>query len=241
MRIGAALLAALSLSGCVVAAAAVVAAAVGVGAYLYVENELSYEYSADLEAAWTAAIGAMGDLSLRCESQKKDFQSGTLESHMSDGRNVRVLCERLGERRCRVRVRVGDFTGEANRQAAQTIHEAVAKRMGLKAPPLPPAEEATDEVGKTYGAGPAACFEAVLKAAGKSGYKVDRQELRRDGSGSVAASAGGKLLLVTISTQGERTRVVAQVRGPGSVDDSRAAATAFHDALGDELKEKGRD
>ncbi len=242
MRLAGALLAVAALSGCVVAAAAVVVAAVGVGTYLYVENELSYEYAAGLEAAWEASLGAMGDLSLKRETEKKDFQSGTLESHMPDGRNVRILCEKLGEKKSRVRVRVGDFTGEANRQAAQTIHETIARRMGLKAPPLPPAEKtAADEMQRMYGAGVEACYEASRRAAEKAGCKVEKVELKADGCGSVTARAGERHLFVTVAPHQKKTRVVAQVRGPGGTGEHQKVAKAFHDALGAELGEEGEE
>jgi len=242
MRLACAALLGMALSGCILAAAVVVVAAVGVGAYLYLENELSYEYDATLEAAWEASLGAAGDLGLKRESEKKDFQSGTLESHMSDGRNVRILCEKLGEKKTRVRVRVGDFTGEANRQGAQTIHETVARRMGLKAPSLPPPEKvATDEMQRMYKAGLDPCYEAALKAAGKGGYKADRYEIRKDERGEISAKSGARQLFVTLSPHHGRTRVVVQVRGGGGTDENKKAAKGFHEALEAELGEKGEE
>jgi hypothetical protein len=242
MRLAGALLVIAALSGCIVAAAVVVAAAVGVGAYLYVENELSYEYEASLDAAWGAAVGAAGDLSLKREEEKKDFQSGTMASHMSDGRNVRILCEKLGEKRTRVRVRVGDFQGEANRQASQTIHETIARRMGLKAPPLPPPEGvAKDEIQRAYRAAPEACYEGCLKAAGKVGHTAEKVEFKKDGTGSISARSGEKHLYVSLSAHGNGTRVVVQSRGPGGADDLKKLARAFHEALGKELNEEGKD
>jgi hypothetical protein len=132
---------------------------------------------------------------------------------------VRILCEKLGEKRTRVRVRVGDFQGEANRQASQTIHETIARRMGLKAPPLPPPEGvAKDEIQRAYRAAPEACYEGCLKAAGKVGHTAEKVEFKKDG-----------------------TRVVVQSRGPGGADDLKKLARAFHEALGKELNEEGKD
>jgi hypothetical protein len=159
---------------------------------------------------------------------------------MSDGRNVRVVCEKLGEKRTRVRVRVGDFQGEANRQASQTLHETIAKRMGLRAPSLPPPDHVgKDEIQKMYKAASEACYEASLKAAGKAGYKAEKVELKKDGSGSVSARSGERQLYVSLSAHQNRTRVVVQARGPGGADDLKKAAKAFHEALGSELKEEG--
>ncbi len=114
--------------------------------------------------------------------------------------------------------------------------------MGLKAPPLPPPEKvAADETQRMYKAGPEACYEAALKAAGKGGHKAERYELKKDGCGSISAKAGSKSLYVTLAAHQGRTRVVVQARGGAGTDDNKKAAKDFHEALGKELNETGEE
>ncbi len=226
------------LSGCILAVVAV-AAAVGMGAYLYLDNTLSYEYPVSLDKAWGAAKEAASDLDLKPDSEKKDFQEGDLDTRMADGRNVCILCERQGDKSVRIKVRVGDFKGEANRQAAQTIHEKIAERMGLEAPGLPPAEDVSeDEMQKMYKAPLGACYEAAMKACQGEGYKPSDYERSGETRGRITAKGKDRQAYVSLQRHENRTRVVIQVRG-GETDEMKKAAKGLHEALGKQLGEKG--
>jgi hypothetical protein len=239
LAIGAVL--ALSLTGCILAVVAV-AAALGVGAYLYLDNVLSYEYEEPLEKCWDATRGTTRALGLKAEEEKKDFQEGIFESHMADGRQVGVICQKLGEKKTRIKVRVGDFKGESNRQAAQSIHERIAAAMDLKAPALPVSEELeADEMKKMYKGSVGEVYDAAMKACEGEGYRPQQYERSGEERGTIAAQGKGRQVYVTVQQHAKKTRVVIQVKGPGGTDENKKAAKALHEEIGDALKDRGED
>jgi hypothetical protein len=119
------------LAGCAAAVvgAILVGAAVGVGTYLYVNNELQRDYEAALEPCHDAATRAVVSLKLAQGGHSVDFQKGSVETAMADGRSVRIVCEKKGEKTTLVSIRVGTFESDANRDAAQRIHEQLYKEL----------------------------------------------------------------------------------------------------------------
>lgn len=219
----------------------VVAAAAGVGTYFYLDNVLSYEYEASLDDAWSSTQRAAAEIGLPRVSEKKDFQAGHYESHMADGRQVQIVCMKMGEKRTQIQVRVGDFKGEANRQAAQTIHEHISMGMGLKTPTLPPADDvADDEVRRSYHAGVAACYDAAMKACDTQGYKPELYERRAEERGTISAKSQIGAVFISIQKHEGKTRLTVQVRG-GSSERNKSAAREFHRRIADSLQEKAQD
>lgn len=229
------------LTGCPLLLIAAIVA-VGAGTYLYMDNVLSYEYDVTLAQAWDASRRGMPDLGLKIDSEKKDFQEGILESRMADGRAVRVTCEKIIESKTRVKVRVGDFKGEANRQAAQTLHERIAGRLNVKAPALPPpAEVGSDEMQKMYKAPVSACYAAVERACQKKGYALQTSQRSGEERGTLAAQGSGRQVHVSLYRHQNKTRVVVQVRGAGGTDEYKKRAKELHDEIGEGVREKGED
>ncbi len=126
------LVAAALLPGCILAAAVVVAAAVTAGAVVYANNVASCEYGAPLDRCWEAAQAAVADLSYPAGTRSKDHEYGEIKTKAADGRQVVVVIRKTGDATTRVEVRVGDFESDRNRESAEAVHAAVAKRLGVK-------------------------------------------------------------------------------------------------------------
>lgn len=120
------------LGGCIIVAAAAVAAVVALGTYKYVNNELQREYEADYERAWQACTKAVRDLQFHGITEHKDFGKGTIECYRADESPVRVVLEKVDQKRISLTVRVGTFESDANKSAAQAVHEQVYKSLGGK-------------------------------------------------------------------------------------------------------------
>lgn len=123
-----------SLTGCIVVAAAALAAVVAIGTYKYVNNELHREYEVGYERAWDAAIRTPQDMQFHGISHSRDYQRGTVRAYRADERPVVIILEKLDERHVLIKVRVGTFESEDNRQAAQAVHEKLYDNMGGKPP-----------------------------------------------------------------------------------------------------------
>lgn len=116
-------------SSCIFVVAAIVGAAVAVGAYKYINNQLERDYEATLEQCHEGTRRAVKGLGLFSGTYSLDFQKGFVETRMSDGRVVKIALEKATEKTTRVRIRVGDFESDANRSAAQRIHEQIYKEL----------------------------------------------------------------------------------------------------------------
>lgn len=115
-----------ALAGCAaLVLGALMAGAVAVGTYLYVHNDLQREYEAPLEPSHAASVRAVEGLGVTPEVAAFDFQTGRVAGRLGDGRPFAVSLETRGETRTLISVRVGELEGEANRAAAQTIHERI--------------------------------------------------------------------------------------------------------------------
>lgn len=116
------------LGGCIVVAAAAVGAAVALGTYKYVENELQRDYEGDYEKMWTATTRAVRDLGFHGITENHDFQKGIVECFRADDEPVRIVVEKLDAKTVHIGVRVGTFESDAHRSAAEAIHDRILQR-----------------------------------------------------------------------------------------------------------------
>jgi hypothetical protein len=114
----------LVLSGCV-AAAVVAGAAIGVGAYKYQANTLERDYEAPYERVAEASVQAVYNLQYHSVDRRKDAHHAIVEARRADDKPVRVVVEKLDEKRTCVKVRVSDFDSEDNRRGAELIHDRI--------------------------------------------------------------------------------------------------------------------
>ena len=115
----------LPLSGCVVAAVAVGAAAV-YGVVKFTRNGAQEDFGSSLDETWDATIASMRELGYPVEGEP---QHGATEGNIQVGdANVRVA--RYPGDFTRVQARVGTFETEDHRRRAGLILEAVARRLG---------------------------------------------------------------------------------------------------------------
>lgn len=111
-----------ALPGCV----AVVAGAAAAGTIQYVRNEASRDYAATVEATWAAALQVLQERGLPVDPAAPVGPSGgTL-----DVGDVHLEVFARGTDRTRVRVRVGTFDTNTNREEARLILDGVAERLG---------------------------------------------------------------------------------------------------------------
>ena len=109
-----------ALAGCAAAAAAG-----AVGPYTYQQNTLEREYEAPYEHVWEASVQAMQNLQYHSIDQRRDPNKGTVEARRGDDKLVRIVVEKLGEKKTGVKVRVSDFESEDNRRGATTVHDRI--------------------------------------------------------------------------------------------------------------------
>lgn len=126
-RVAVAILAAvlLSLPGCIVAAAAVGAAAYG--AISYHENEAWLDVQQDLPTVWAASKRA-----LRAQAFPVDDTAmpSTTEGTLRAG-DAKVAIERHPGNRTRIRASVGTFDTDDNERRAKLLLEAIQKELGV--------------------------------------------------------------------------------------------------------------
>lgn len=107
-------------------AAAVVGAA-AVGTVQYVRNEAYRDYSATVEATWSATLEAMRDLAYPVDPTVPYGQDGgTLRVN-----DVWVRVQATKDGKSRVRVRIGTFRNAEHRVRAKSILDGVARRLGF--------------------------------------------------------------------------------------------------------------
>ena len=106
-------------------------AAVGAAAVTtvqYVRNEAYRDYSATVDATWSATLEAMRDLSYPVDPSVPYGQNGgTLRVN-----DVHVRVQRTKDERTRVRLRIGTFDTPEHRVRAKSILDGVARRLGLE-------------------------------------------------------------------------------------------------------------
>lgn len=115
-------LAALS-GGCLLVAGA---AAVGAGAYVYVNGEYKQTVDAPLERTWNAAVAAVDDLKLTVKTKQHDGLKGRITADQADGANVWISLDAAGEKSTTIVIRVGVAGDEA---ASQLIMSKIQSRL----------------------------------------------------------------------------------------------------------------
>ncbi len=93
-----ALLAPVLFSGCIVAAAVIIAGAVAVGTYSYVNNVLSRNYDAPHDKCFEAVKRALTKMNMPVDKESLDPQKASCQSHWTDKSPVSISMERLSEK-----------------------------------------------------------------------------------------------------------------------------------------------
>lgn len=117
-----------ALSGCVLAAAAVVGGAAA-GTYLYVKGEMIQEYDATVTRAWNASLRTCERLQYEApKGNAPDNYGGTLYSRRPvDGARITIKISAKGPGRTEVGVRFGEFGDEA---LSKEFHAVLASEIG---------------------------------------------------------------------------------------------------------------
>ncbi len=229
------LLAAL-LPGCIAAVAAVlVVGAVAVGTYSYANNVLSRSYDAPIDACWEGTKRALRHMNLPTQGEPKcDFQRGEHRVSMADNRYAVVSLERLAEKSTKISVRVSDFESQANRDAAQRIHEEIYHQLTGKverdAPPAPPSNSMREEYPADYDR----AWNVSLSAVKHLGF-TDVAPARDALKGTIRCKrADGTPVEVIVARLDKAVSVDVRV-GTERSDENARAARALHAELKKEL------
>lgn len=113
-------------------AAVAVGAAIGLGTYYYVNNELQRNYGASYEKVWEASSKALRDLEMKDIAPSKDALKGILYARRSDGAEIKVVVEKLTDNSAKVSIRTGTFESDSNRRASELIHDQIARNLGVR-------------------------------------------------------------------------------------------------------------
>jgi len=105
-----------------------VGAGVGIGAYRYVEGNLSREYPVPYTKAWDAANTTLANLKIGITNSFNSGVKGTIEAVQKDGAKVVLNLRDKGQKVTSISVRVGIF---GDRKAAERIHDAIASEAGF--------------------------------------------------------------------------------------------------------------
>jgi hypothetical protein len=119
-----------ALSGCVLAAAAVVGGAAA-GTYLYVKGEMIQEYNGTVARAWNASLRTCERLQYEApRGDAPDNYGGTLYSRRpADGAKITIKIAAKGPSRTQVGVRFGEFGDEA---LSKEFHTVLASEIGAR-------------------------------------------------------------------------------------------------------------
>ncbi|MEG6549935.1 DUF3568 domain-containing protein [Desulfocurvibacter africanus] len=116
------------LIGCAAVGALLGLAAVGAGTYIYVDGKLQRDYEAPLDRAYEASLEAVQELRLELTEKSKDISEAQIRAKDNET-SIWIGLESLEANRTKISVRVG-YTGDE--QASRRIHEAIARRLGVK-------------------------------------------------------------------------------------------------------------
>ncbi len=125
LRLTACLLLAGLLPGCI-AAAVVVGAAAAYGYVSYDENGAFRDFRVNVDDAWEASLGALDSMGY-ATPKKVSFSDVRGEIDVQD---VHLTVTANSSLSSRVRIRVGTFSTDANRERAAQIIEEVGRRLG---------------------------------------------------------------------------------------------------------------
>jgi len=153
---------------------------------------------------------------------------------------ARVTVEDRGVE-CAARVYVASRRGSeaADADVARSIHERMARRLDLPAPPppLPPATESADGVERTYRSMLTLCFDGAIRACRERDYGL--REEKRTGDHTGAIRGEGKAFTIAMHLHrrtDNRTRVIVSVQGRSPAE-NRDEAMRLLERLREELKE----
>jgi len=105
-----------------------VGAGVGIGAYKYVEGNLSREYPVAYAKAWDAANTTLANLKIGVTDSFNNGAKGTIEAVQKNGEKVVLNLKDKGQSVTSISVRVGIL---GDRKSAEMIHNAIASEAGL--------------------------------------------------------------------------------------------------------------
>lgn len=110
----------LALSGCVF----LLGAGAGASGYSYIRGELCKNYPAGMNAAWSASLKALKNLSLKVQEKHKDGLGGKIRATRADGSKVVLNFKMKDEGVVTIGVRVGVF---GKKSASEKIHEKIGR------------------------------------------------------------------------------------------------------------------
>lgn len=108
-----------SSGGCLLVAGA---AAVGAGAYVYVNGEYKESVDSSLDHSWDAVLAAVADLQLLVKEKQKDGLKARLTADRADGTNIWINLDPAGDKTTNITIRVGVAGDEA---ASKTIMDKI--------------------------------------------------------------------------------------------------------------------
>ncbi len=123
LRVAAAILVVLSLSGCVALAIGGAAGAAGV---MYHEGRLVDKVNAPIDRAYAAALSTLAAKKLAVSSKSADIASAHIKSKYADGKEIWIDIEAITSEVCEIKIRVG-ITGDQDR--AIDLLEGIKSRL----------------------------------------------------------------------------------------------------------------
>jgi hypothetical protein len=129
---------ALANSGCLMVAAGVAAGGAAAGGYMYYKGNVTRDYAANLDDAWTAAHTALAELGMPVVKEDRNGNGGTIDTRTADGDRVRINFEAATSRIpaegnvTEVGVRVAPYTSFGD----ELVSERVLNQIGAHLVPL---------------------------------------------------------------------------------------------------------
>ena len=96
-----------------------------VGAYAWINGNLTRNYAQPLETAWEGTMHAVRTLRLNVVKQKRDAFNGLIDIELVKGDPMRISLERWTDRETRITVRVG----LGDREVSIRVHEEIARSL----------------------------------------------------------------------------------------------------------------
>ncbi|MBC8414255.1 MAG: DUF3568 family protein [Nitrospira sp.] len=106
-----------------------VGAGMGIGAYKYIDGQLSREYPVEMPKAWDAANNALSNLQISITDSLNDVDKATIEAVRRDGSKVSIMLKDRGQGVTTIIVRVGVL---GDRDEATRIHDEIASNAGIR-------------------------------------------------------------------------------------------------------------
>ena len=109
----------------------VAGAGAGVGAVAYYDNELCATRDVSVDRAWDAANTTMKEMEYTIipAETHKDATGGVVQGRNAKDQIVRIKLTRKSEKSTEIRVRVGTFATEADKNAENVVFDKLAKHL----------------------------------------------------------------------------------------------------------------